>query len=862
MSSPSSELIQMKLAKLARLEQQMEERRKFPHRHMHKFYPWSRDFFENWTDKVQVLCAANQCSKSSSMMKKAIEMATSPHLWPAVWPGLPAGQKPGQWWWLYPTKDVATTEFHEKWKMFLPQVDDDDPRYGWKESRGSHGIISRVSFNSGVNIYFKAYKQDVQALQSGSCYAVFCFIAGTKIKTPTGERNIETLSIGDSVVTRDGPRKVERFFERDAEVCTITMTNGRTLTGTLDHPIWTGNRGWVELSCLTQDDLLLQPGCLSRKLLSSIKKCIHGSLTTLTREYVIITSRHAERVFTSPFGLRLMDLCLRAGSSITKTLTHLITIPTTLKACLELTTRSYIRSLNGLRLNSGPLSVLSAYQFSSLDHLKRDLPNTVQNLAGGSVIEKLSRPSVGLATSLSSEGQTAQPTVLTSVQIKNIKSRIAALSAKSAGSNSTQTDQSQYTALPGAGPQRFSRFTRSLVASVKSLLIALGKPHGFVQIVAPPCIEKKTDKVYCLKVADTPEYFANGILVHNCDEEVPTALLPELQMRTNATSGYQFYAFTATLGQPFWRKVVEERSVWPHARVWQIGLPDCEFYDDGTPSMWTPQRVQRTIESCASPNEVAKRVFGRFILDSGLLYPQFDSDAHISPFHLTPATWDNFAGIDYGTGGTTGHPATIVIIAVNPERTQVRVIRAWRGDKISTTAQDIVNKFMEMAMGLKVVTAYYDYGPGGRDVGTIANRLGLPFEPANKGAEEGRSIIQSLLKNRAIKIYDHVEACAFPSDHLEAPKLIEEFMGSTLTADKRNAKLDDLLDALRYSLSKIPWNWEAMMELSMVKEEQMVKAVLGVDDERASHTFRGPERTLDDATVDEEIEFWQEQFET
>lgn len=514
-----SELIRMKLAKLARLEGEMEERKRLPHLHMHKWYQWGREFFDDRVTRTQVLCSGNQVGKSSVLIKKIIDMAVTPERWTEYWPNLLPDQVPGQWWSLYPTKDVATTEFYEKWKPLLPQVDEDDPKYGWKETRGSHGIVSKLSFNTGINIYFKAYKQDVQSLQSGSVYL----------------------------------------------------------------------------------------------------------------------------------------------------------------------------------------------------------------LAG--------------------------------------------------------------------------------------------------------------------------------------DEEVPAALLPELQMRTNATNGFQFFAFTATLGQKHWRQVVEERSVWTFAKVWQVGLPDCRYYDDGTESMWTPERIQRTIDSCATPNEVAKRVYGRFVLDSGLMYPQFDSDVHVTPFHRTPAGWDNYAGIDYGTGGTTGHPATIVIISVNPERTQVRMIRAWRGDKTPTTAQDIVNKFMEMAMGLKVVTAYYDYGPGGRDVGTIASRLGLPFEPANKGSEHGRSIIQSLLKNKAIKFYEHHEDCTFPAEHLETPKLIEEFVGATIAADKRFAKLDDLLDALRYALSKIPWNWEAMMSYVAEAEEKMVKEVLSVDGERASHNLRTPERTMEDVTTEEEIEFWQEQFE-
>jgi hypothetical protein len=267
--------------------------------------------------------------------------------------------------------------------------------------------------------------------------------------------------------------------------------------------------------------------------------------------------------------------------------------------------------------------------------------------------------------------------------------------------------------------------------------------------------------------------------------------------------------------------------------------------------MWTKERIEAAKRSCMNENEVQRRIMGKFVVDSGLLFPQFDEEKHVKPYHPLPAGWEIYAGLDYGTGGNA-HPAAIVVCGINPQHTQVRVMRAWRGDKQNTTAQDIVNEYLEITKGLNVSVAYYDYGPGGRDIGTIATRLGLPFEPADKGNETGRAIIQSLLKNNAIAIYDSDDIGI--QQVLQTGKLVDEFITGVEKSDKRAQRNDDLLDALRYCLSKIGFDWDAMT--FGVKEEVKPKAM--TIDEMRKQGYKEEESELN---VEEEFEFWQEQFE-
>lgn len=63
-----------------------------------------------------------------------------------------------------------------------------------------------------------------------------CFVAGTKIATPFGDRNIEDLKIGDLVLTPFGYRKIIKTTHREANV-----VEKCGLIGTPEHPIYNKN---------------------------------------------------------------------------------------------------------------------------------------------------------------------------------------------------------------------------------------------------------------------------------------------------------------------------------------------------------------------------------------------------------------------------------------------------------------------------------------------------------------------------------------------------------------------------------------------------------------------------------------------
>lgn len=163
------QLAQLKYQELKLQEKKLTLVENLPHRYGWRWYSWARQFYES-TNQTNLLCAANQISKSSTQIRKCIEWATNVSLWPKLWK-----MKPLQFWYLYPSKDVANIEFDKKWiPEFLPrEAFKDHPQYGWRAEYNSKKKIDAIHFNTGVSVYFKTYGQDVANLQTGTVAAIF-----------------------------------------------------------------------------------------------------------------------------------------------------------------------------------------------------------------------------------------------------------------------------------------------------------------------------------------------------------------------------------------------------------------------------------------------------------------------------------------------------------------------------------------------------------------------------------------------------------------------------------------------------------------------------------------------------------------
>lgn len=361
--------------------------------------------------------------------------------------------------------------------------------------------------------------------------------------------------------------------------------------------------------------------------------------------------------------------------------------------------------------------------------------------------------------------------------------------------------------------------------------------------------------VYCLQVESNNNFFANGVCVKNCDEELPEDLWDEVNFRRNATDGLFSMVFTATLGQEFWRKAIEpkesEKEVMPDAWKMQVSMFDCRYYDDGTPSHWTTERIHRTIGMCKSEAEVQRRVYGKFIKDSGLKYQSFTRSINVVDAYDIPPDWVHYAGVDLGAGGEDNHPSAITLIAVAPNYQRSCVYKSWRGDQEQTTMTDVANKYLELKGYQQVAAAFYDYAS--KEFKIVTDRMGMSFLPADKGRETGEQVMNALFKNKMLDIFN------IP----ENEPLISEIMTLAIGVDKRKAK-DDSVDSCRYAVTRIPWDWsyaERKISLNAVVEKKKLTPVeiASVDRERdRARMVANKFQEEIDLGIDREIQEWAE----
>lgn len=360
-------------------------------------------------------------------------------------------------------------------------------------------------------------------------------------------------------------------------------------------------------------------------------------------------------------------------------------------------------------------------------------------------------------------------------------------------------------------------------------------------------------KTYAQKIKDLQTGSVYALFL---DEECPVDFIPEMQARLRATNGYISAVFTATIGQEYWRRVMEpvskEDELYPGAFKRTVSLYDSQSYIDGTKSQWTNERISQIIAECTSSNEVQRRVFGRFVKSEGLRLESFDLERNMCDRVVIPKSWGIFSGVDPGSGGKSGHPAAMVFIAVRPDYRLAYIFRAWRGDGIPTANPDILKKFRELKGSMLCMAQVYDYKD--KDFFLVAQSQGEPFSMANKTRDEGFGLLNSLFKNGMLKIF---RGCP------ELDKLVGEIMTLSVSTDKRKA-LDDLIDATRYTAMAIPFDFSHVVgDVDLEKfadsppDNRTEKQILDAELLKSRREFVLNISRVDESESDE-IEYWNE----
>ena len=315
-----------------------------------------------------------------------------------------------------------------------------------------------------------------------------------------------------------------------------------------------------------------------------------------------------------------------------------------------------------------------------------------------------------------------------------------------------------------------------------------------------------------------------------CDEEAPVGVYDECAPRVWATDGYFHMAFTATIGQEFWRQVIEEKGEkerFPDALKIQVAMWDCMEYEDGSASPWTEERIKKREASCRTEAERLRRIYGRFILSSNRLFSAFEPTEHTISKSISKAGWRTFCGV-FGNA--------IILVRVNPSFDLAEVFDGHIFEDRDVSALQIYLKYRKM---VEKVGEHYSYADKKRcrDFITVAASGGSPFTPVRKTKDNGEKLLNSLFETRILRVAKR--------------KALSPLIGEITSVKRSDEDLEgyDFVGALVTCVTSLPWDFKSVF----IKKKPKVDPYEGMDERERWH--KGLDRPITNPySYDQEIQ--------
>jgi len=311
-----------------------------------------------------------------------------------------------------------------------------------------------------------------------------CLTGDTLIACADGEKPIKDIKAGEYVHTRQGLKKVIWSGEtrHNAHVFSV-IADGYKVTGTADHKIFTVNHGWLPIGHIQKGDILL---CLRKPSKHT------GKLGTDTRNQADdltanITSA-GQYGCTDTHGSESAAQFPQEWLSITKTETAKITQSKTLNA-YQVNNIAQDTRWKGNGSKNKLRCLTESDRLRQLGMVAKRGENGTANTQRCNISENIteSRASVNNAEKLLN-------------RIRQ-ETNFAQMLAKVHGDGRQELTTKKESA----------RYAESLSPSINIL------PQNVVPVVVQCVLDGGTEKaVYDLTVEDAHEFFANGVLVHNC----------------------------------------------------------------------------------------------------------------------------------------------------------------------------------------------------------------------------------------------------------------------------------------------------------------------------------------------------------
>jgi len=303
-----------------------------------------------------------------------------------------------------------------------------------------------------------------------------CFVAGTLVLTSEGEKPIERVRPGDLVLTRAGWRPVTRAGATGVRQV-ITRLG---LTGTPEHPVLTDS-GWKRLDLVVGTDVILY-AWNSLQASSGTESSGIGSRGP---------SAEPTAYISSPALVDETGTCIEPSTSMPTGPSLVVGTFITATAILSTTTSGT------LKRDSAESTSQDTKPSGGLERLLSSASRLLRSLAR--------RPLSGTGPRKGERGtESTQPTLL----------RAHAGCVSAASVDPTLRASSTPYSVPPDARVAGTRASEGIRASTTR-----HAPAASAESLSPSTstASSRTAVVYALSVADQHEYFANGVLVSNCD---------------------------------------------------------------------------------------------------------------------------------------------------------------------------------------------------------------------------------------------------------------------------------------------------------------------------------------------------------
>lgn len=304
-----------------------------------------------------------------------------------------------------------------------------------------------------------------------------CLAAGTKISTQKGDKPIEDIRVGELVWTRQGLKRVRGAGKtsNSSKIYRVITNDGTVLRGTGNHPVYVKEKQrFVPIEELSIGDTLIAS----------------TSLPEATTNHSSSIGARGWTTYTERFTRIMWGISQRGIIFTTKIVTPLITLPVILWRSLRRNITTFTQTICLIGSSNG-------YAVTPEKYDPRQLTGTGAKRAGSGTDDTLRTPDLGLWST-----QVARVMSVSRHMSQEIQRQGFAPTSASLGGEGGLVSITSVETVDGASNPSASISTAKLSAAPK--------------VVRDISVEELPEPVYNLSVAGAEEYFANGVLVHNC----------------------------------------------------------------------------------------------------------------------------------------------------------------------------------------------------------------------------------------------------------------------------------------------------------------------------------------------------------